>query len=661
MIGGVGGAPPFRPNGPTGNARATDAAAAAARQAAREAEARADSARALAPLLALLEAAARREDVVDLLGPSPAAALLDGLADKARAVADLALQSIPSPTPLVVQATAARLPQAVASLLADRIYEAAVAPLPASLGTSVRVLGAGSPLVAAYLERAARYLLVSRLLAAGRSDLDALVAAIKHAASTAEALADSDVAPESAASLARVRDRAALRLLPRTGDEAAAQDTTVSNDARSASEPLASEAARARPAERNSLEAHAVGEGAGERAEIVEQLADLLPSDTMVDVAFDVDGEATRQASHATTETPATETPETELLRDLAGGASAEGQAPDRPRASWRAFPQLVTASYHIVPVAVALEQLRDGAQWIASPAFPTDADVVLGDAAASLSSPDRLALRELGDRTARVTPSLTRAVGALHLPESWREELLAGLAPPASRAADARLREQVRVLSALTLLREAQLAPVAADAASAHPAAPAHSPGRATSVLGELAARPLPADVRALLDAMPLDPAMRPTLGRAVRYVLASRELSRLRTADAPSLTLEGEPLPITLDALLGDDLPAIGPIGREMLRAIAAGAIAFAPVEPPAHGRRRRRAQKSDAASDPSADETIVDALAVDLLDDATQHGGGALLAGSLQNALPAAPRNRWPEIAAAAILLLLWLLLR
>jgi hypothetical protein len=645
MIGGVGGTPPFRPTGTTGSARATDAAAAAALQAAREAESRAESARALAPLLALLEAAARREDVVDLLGPSPAAALLDGLADKARAVADLALQSVPSPTPLVVQATAARLPQAVASLLADRIYEAAVAPLPTSLDTSVRVLSAGSPLVGAYLERAARYLLVSRLLSAGRSDLDALVAAIKHAASTAEAMAESDGAPEKAREnslpVPPVRERAPLRLLPRAGaeltsapdGEAPASTTAVWNDARS--------------------------------AEVVEQLAEVLPSDTAVDVAFDVDGEA-QQLSQATTDARAVETSETpdaeiETLRDPVGRAPTEGQAADRPRASWRALPQLVTASYHIVPVAVALEQLGDGAQWIASPAFPADADVVLGDAAASLSSPDRLALRELGDRTARVTPSLTRAVGVLHLPEPWREELLAGLAPPASRAADARLREQVRVLSALTLLREAQLSPVTADSASAHPSAPTHSPGRATSVLGELAARPLPADVRVLLDAMPLDPAMRPTISRAVRYVLATRELTRLRTADAPSLTLDGEPLPATLDALLGDDLPAIGPIGREMLRAIAAGAIAFAPVEPPTQGRPRRRPQKSDPASDPSADDVIVDAVAVDLLDDATQHGGAALLAAPLHNALPAAPRDRWPEIAAAAILLLLWLLLR
>ena len=479
-------------------------------------------------------------------------------------------------------------------------------------------------------------------------------------------MAESDVAPERVLPLPQGRDRAPLRLLPHADseaargldEEAAAPGTAVPNDARSASDPSSLEPTGAYPAERDVEQGHFVPTGVGSvaSADVVEQLADMLPTDTVVDVAFDVDGEATQQVPHATPETPASAA---EALHDFANGAATAYQAADRPRPSWRALPQLVTASYHIVPVAVALEQLRDGAQWIASPAFPADADVVLGDAAASLSSPDRLALRELGDRTARVTPALTRAVGALHLPEPWREELLAGLAPPASRPASDRLREQVRVLSALTMLREAQLTPVAADAASAHPTAPAHSPGRATSVLGELAARPLPADVRALLDAMPLDPAMRPTISRAVRYVLATRELTRLRTADAPSLTLESEPLPLTLDALLGDDLPAIGPIGREMLRAIAAGAIGFASVEPPVQGRRRRRTQKSDAASDPTADDVIVDGS--DQLADATQHGVVALLAAPLPRGHPAAPRDRWPEIAAAAILLLLWLLLR
>jgi hypothetical protein len=525
--------------------------------------------RSLEPLIALLDAAARREDVVQLLGPSPAAALLDGLAEKARVVADLALQSLPLPEPVVVQATAARLPQAVADVLADQLYTVATEPLPASLDASVRVLSAGSPLVAAYLERAARYLLVCRLLAAGRNDLDALVDALKHAAGAAESINGTRDEPEPAE----------RRLLPSSTEEPFAEQhvgTATNADASTIDEPIV---------DTQDIAVEQMVEQAAEQS--ADVAPDPVPEDTFTIAAAPPDTmEALAEPEAAT---PAAES-SAPLLKLVVPDAAPESPAePEEPaatkepepdtaplpsRPTWRALPQLVTASYHVVPVAVALEQLRDGAQWIAAPNFPSDPSTVLGDASTGLAANDKAALLALGDRTARTTPALTRAVAALRLPAPVMEELLDALAPPASRATADRQREQVRVLTALTQLRE-----------SGEPSPAGAPPGDLAARLADEVQKPLPADVRGLLDAMAVDPATRPMLGRAVRYVLATRELEAARAGTSVG----------TLEELLGEDLPALGPIDRDLLRALAAGTIVFRSAERPAEARRKRGARNA------------------------------------------------------------------
>jgi hypothetical protein len=537
--------------------------------------------RSLEPLIALLDAAARREDVVQLLGPSPAAALLDGLAEKARAVADLALQSVPNPEPIVVQATAARLPQAVADVLADQLYAVAMEPLPLSLEASVRVLSAGSPLVAAYLERAARYLLVCRLLAAGRNDLDALVDALKHAAGAAEAISGT-------------RDEPAMaerRLLPSSTEDAETPpfieqriDVATTTQADTVDVPI--------------VDTQDI------TVDTTAAQDDMLPELALDDIetpaaqASEPDAAPVSVDSIESKATATADESEAPLLKlivaDAAPSDAAEPEIPAAPKApeadatplptrpSWRALPQLVTASYHVVPVAVALEQLRDGAQWIAAPSFPTDPDTVLGAASTGLAANDKAALLALGDRTARSTPALSRAVAALRLPAPVSEELLDALAPPGSRPPGERLSEQVRVLTALTLLRESrELSPAGA------------SQDDLAVRLADEVQKPLPVDVRGVLDAMAVDPATRPMLGRAVRYVLATKELEAAR--DRTSVD--------TLEVLLGDDLPALGPIDRELLRALAAGTIGFRNAERPAESRRKRGRNTAESSKQASA----------------------------------------------------------
>ncbi len=518
-------------------------------------------ARRLEPLIALLEAAARREDVVQLLGTSPAAALLDGLAEKARAVADLVLQGIPAPEPVVVQATAARLPQAVADVLADQLFHVANEPLPSSLDASIRVLSAGSPLVAAYLERAARYLIVCRLVSAGRTDLDTLVGALKHAAGTAEAISGERTEEE----LPEVKLLSAGTTEPEEAPESPFVEqrvdvaTTADEATRAAAAAIDEALARPLVLLDDELPEIALPEG--------EATAGAEPAEATV-----LEPDAEQSAMAADDGADAAELPPAE-------GEKAPAPAPEAAlegaRPSWRALPQLVTASYHVVPVAVALEQLRDGAQWIAAPSFPADADAVLGGATAGLATRDREALRELGDRTARETPALARAIAALRLPEPWSAELLGALAPAASRPSELRLSEQVRVLSALTLLRESR------DAAPM----PTADDGLRERLSDEVV-KPLPPDVRALLDAMALDPGARPMLGRAVRYVLATRAMNAARSDGAP---------PSTLDERLGEDLPSLGAIDRAMLRALAATELAFRKLERPPESRRRKAARNA------------------------------------------------------------------
>ncbi len=521
-------------------------------------------ARNLEPLIALLEAAARREDVVQLLGTSPAAALLDGLADKARAVADLMRQGAPAPEPVVVQATATRLPQAVADVLADQLFTVATQPLPPSLETSVRVLSAGSPLVAAYLERAARYLVVCRLIAAGRHDIDALVEELKHAASNAEAINGDREEPEAPI----------IKLLTPGPSDAPAESSFVPHRADVAT--LADVDVQA-----------AAVEAAAVLARPLVLLDDELPELEPDPPASDGEGEPVAVADgESSSPEPESSEPPSESPAPPQGSASPEADAPPAPgRTSWRALPQMVTASYHVVPVAVALDQLRDGAQWISTPNFPADADEVMGDAAAGLASRDREALRAMGDRTARETPALARAVTSLRLPPPWSAEVLAALAPPASRPTALRLSEQVRVLATLTVLRESR--------------EPAPAPDARHDLRARLldeSAKPLPADVRALLDAMALDPAARPMLGRAVRYVLATRAL-RASTSDGPASAGAATIAPTgadlsdgTLEGLLGDELPSLGAIDRAMLRALALRDLAFKQIQSPPAARRKR-----------------------------------------------------------------------
>lgn len=718
---------------------------------------RAEDARSLQPLLALLDAAARREDVVELLGPSPAAALLDGLADKARTIADLSLQAAAPTAPMVVQATAARLPQAVANALADHIYSAATEPLPPSLDASVRVLAAGSSLVAAYLERAARYLLVSRLVASGREDLDALVAALKRAAANAESISgrrgghdeppagnrergDGDDAPRTAQEAApphgdsresgdggateESEDAEHPTDAPSTANEggedpahAPAAADTARSESRVFAEAISPSAADERPVpspeglahvalgarrpaeidephavdgsasvgERNadsdaasdvhsSLSADAIGEPGPSQEIGAPAPLRLIPATSGRSPAPDNRSSAEIRSAAAPSDSPDEDGPANGDARDPSAGSGTEtpsrqegADAPVPVRPSWRALPRLVAGGYHIVPVAVALEQLRDGAEWIVAPPFPAGADDVLGPAAAGLSLADRVSLRTLGERTARSTPALTRAVALLRVPPSWGEELLDALAPPVGREPTERARRQIRVLTTLTQWRE-DVAPSAARGGGSTPAdmraanrrrgggGEPFTRAQIAIALAELVERPLPPDVRSLLDAAPMDPADRATLGRAVRYVQATREVDEWTKTAALGTAQERAWTP---DDLLGEALPSVGLLDRALLRELARSPLALPATEGATAARRVRGSARSS-----SSERAAAWALR------GTEAVGQALTSrpepvsdGRPPRTTPASDerhrRERWPELTAIAVVILLWLL--